>query len=258
MKLRFTTKSFIFSSFIFLLFRFLQIVLLTEAETGFLKPSLMWLDVVLTIICLVPFGYTAANTFYAFRCPNGVGKTGICGIIVGIVSGILLLVPALQSVFGGAPTLVTILLSLLGAIGCFMLAASEMFDFPLHKATFLLLLGSTLYQFITAYTVYTGKPLRVRTVYEILALVFSTLFYLYLSKAHSNVQAEKSFRLLYPLGFVAASFCFLATVPDTLALLFGVSEYVTEPCSSPFAIFGSGIFITYITLASNTYKNTKH
>ena len=257
MKLRFTTKSFIISTFLFALFRFLQIAFLTDSETKFLKSNLIWLNILLTILCLIPMLYTVANTYYAFRCPKAIGKTGICGAVIGIISGIFMLIPALQIIFSENPSVFSILLPLLGAAACFLLAANEMFDFSLPKFTFLLPLASNIYFFVTAYTVYTGRPLRVRTVYEIFALVFSILFYLYISKAHCLVKPTTSFRLLYPLGFLAATFCFLSFVPDMLAFFVGFKNNVTTPCTYSLSLFGSGIFITYLTLASNTYKNTE-
>ena len=255
MKLRFTTKSFIISTFLFTLFRFLQIAFLTDSETKFLKSDFLWLNILLTVVCVVMLLYTAANSFYAFRCPKAVGKTGICGAIVGIVSGVLMLIPAVQIMFKSNTNPISILLPLLGVVSCFMLAASEFFGFSLPKFTFLLPLASNIYYFITAYSIYTGKPLRVRTVYEIFALVFSILFYLYISKAHCNVKPTASFRLMYPLGFLAATFSILSFVPDILALFTGFGNNVTAPSTYSLSLIGSGIFITYLTLSSNKKQN---
>ncbi len=257
MKLRFTTKSFIISCFLYNLFRTLQIMFLTDSETRFLKPELIWLDIILTIVFLLPVVYTVANTYYAFRCPVCVGKTGICGAVVGIVSGILLTIPIFMHIFSTKPSLISILLPALGVVSCFWLAASELFGFNLPKPAFLPLLASTLYGFINAYTVYTSHPLRARTIYEIIAIAFSVLFFLYLSKAHSDVKPEKNFRLLYPLGFASAVFCFTATIPEIVATVCGFGDNVATHSISPFVLLGLGIITTYITLASNTYKNTK-
>jgi hypothetical protein len=246
----------------FLVFRFLQIALLTEPETAFLKPQFLWLNILGTVLCLLPTFYTAAEDFYAFRCPKQVGKTGILGAVICLASGILIVIPSITFAFSGGLLLtgaigfLRFLLPLLGCSGCFILAAYELFGFKLAKPIFLLLLGSLLYEFIAAYSIYTAKPLRVRTVYEILALVFAILFFLNLSKANSGIKTTLNFRLVYPLGSLAATFATLATVPELLCSLFGLSATVTEPTVPTCYILGMGIIITYITIASNTFANT--
>ena len=262
MKLRFTTKCFIFSILLFLVFRFLQIAFLTEPETAFLKSEFLWLNILGTVLCLLPTAYTAANDFYAFRCPKQIGKTGISGAVICLVSGILIVIPSVTFAFSGnllfaGPTgLLKILLPIFGCSACLILAASELLKFKPAKPIFLLLLGSLLYEFITAYTIYTAKPLRVRTVYEILALVFATLFFLNLSKANSGIKTTLNFRLVYPLGSLAATFSALATIPELICSAVGFTDKVASPTVSTCYILGMGIIITYITIASNTFANT--
>lgn len=263
MKLRFTTKSFIFSVTLFLVFRVLQIVFLTESETAFLKPQFLWLSIVGTVLCLLPTVYTAADDFYAFRCPEHVGRTGAFGAVICLISGIMIFISGIASVFSGSLALdglsgiLQLVFPLLGCAGCLIIAASELFDFSPAKPTFLLLLAALIYEFICAYAVYTGRPLRVRTVYEILALVTSILFFLNLSKANSGIKTPLSFRLVYPLGSLAATFCFLATVPELLCAVFKCTDRVTEASAPMIFILGTGIIITYLTIASNTFSNTR-
>ncbi len=256
MKLRFTTKLFVFSTVLYIAFRTLQIIFLTTSETAFLTHELLWLNVLLTVLCLVPLLYTAANAYYAFRCPKGVGKTGVCGVVVGLVSGILMLVPVIKDALFGTPTLISILLPALGAISCFWMAGSELFGFELHKAAFLPLLVSSLYGMVDAYSVYTGHPLRARTVYEIIAIALSVFFFLYLCKAHSMVKQNSSFRFLYPLGVTAAAFCFIATIPEIIAYISGYSQNIAKSSTSPFMLLSFGILATYLTLTTNKIKNT--
>lgn len=262
MKLRFTTKCFIFSILLFLVFRFLQIAFLTEPETAFLKPQFLWLNILGTVICLLPTVYTAANDFYAFRCPKQVGKTGVLGAVICSVSGILVATPSIDYAFSraylldGFPGILKMLLPILGCLACLILAAFELLKFKPAKPIFLLLLGSLIYEFITAYTVYTAKPLRVRTVYEIFALTFAIFFFLNLSKANSGIKTTLNFRLVYPLGSLAATFSALATIPELLCSVFGFSDKVASPSVPTYYILGIGILITYITIASNTFSNT--
>lgn len=261
MKLRFTTKCFIFSILLFLTFRILQVAFLTESETAFLNPDFLWLNILGTILCLLPTIYTAAEDFYAFRCPKEVGKTGILGAIACFVSGILILTPAVAFLFSENFTgqniaeLLRILFPVLGLAGCVIVAASEKFGFKLAKPTFLLILGSLLYEFIRAYSIYTGKSLRVRTVYEILALVFSILFFLNLSKANSGIKTTLNFRLVYPLGSLTSTFCALATIPEIIGT-FAFADKLTNASVPTLYILGIGILTTYITLATNTISNT--
>lgn len=262
MKLRFTTKCFIFSITFFLTFRILQIIFLTEPLTAFLKPEFLWLNILGTVLCLIPTLYTAAEDFYAFRCPQKVGRTGLFGTIVCLVSGTLILTPAIaflsadQSSGKPVADLFEILFPLLGFIGCVIIAASEKFGFKLAKPTFLLLLASLLYEFIMAYSFYTGKSLRVRTVYEILAIVLSVLFFLNLSKANCGVKTTLNFRLVYPLGSLAATFCVLASVPEIIGT-YCFKEKLTGATTPTLYILGVGIMITYLTIATNTLSNTK-
>ncbi len=268
MKLRFTTKCFIFSILLFLVFRFLQIAFLTEPETAFLKPQFLWLNILGTVLCLLPTVYTAANNFYAFRCPKQIGKTGVLGAVICIVSGILVATAIpfitfpfvgtflLEGFIGLLKPLLSMLLPMLGCLACLILAASELLKFKPAKPIFLLLLSSLLYEFITAYEIYTAKPLRVRTVYEIFALTFAIFFFLNLSKANSGVKTTLNFRLVYPLGSLAATFSALATIPEIICSVVGFSNKVASPTVPTYYILGIGIIITYITIASNTIPNT--
>ncbi len=263
MKLRFTTKCFIFSITLFLVFRTLQIAFLTQPEVAFLKPQFLWLNIIGTVLCLLPTVYTAADDFYAFRCPVQVGKTGILGAIICTVSAILIFIPVITFIFsgtmlnGGITGVLRLLFPALGCVGCVILAVSELLDFKLAKPIFLLLLASLLYEFISAYSLYTAKPLRVHTVYEIFALVTAILFFLNLSKANSGIKTTLNFRLVYPLGSLAATFSALATIPELICLALGLSDRVTEPTVPTAYILGMGIIITYITIASNTIANTR-
>jgi hypothetical protein len=204
----------------------------------------------------LPIAYTVANAYYAFKCPNCVGRTGVLGSLVGLFSGILLLIPVAQELFSKRPSLITVFFLALGVISCFLLAGSELFGFCLHKASFLPILLSSLFNLINAYAIYTSHPLRARTIYEILAISLSVIFFLYLSKAHCLVKQEKSFRLLYPLGFLTAIFCFTATLPELISYLLGYGQNLSAGSCSPFTLLGIGVFTTYITLSSNTNKNT--
>ncbi len=256
MKLRFTTKSFVFSCVLFVIFRILQIILLTESGTAFLKPDYLWQNVVGTVLCLILVAYTVANAFYAYREPMVIGKTGLCGMIISAVTGGTFLVSALISVVSQTFSIASAVFTLLGVAGCVLFALHEASILSLPEPTALLLLAMWFYNFIKAYIVYTSHPLRVRTVYEIIAMILAIFFFLGFAKAHSGVETSKNFRFLYPLGFAAAIFCFVATVPEIVAVALKFSENVTDSYTSYISLLGTGIFITYLTISTNAYSNT--
>ena len=269
MKLKFTTKAFIVSNLVFVIFRTLQILFLTESATAFLLDRYVPLSIIGTVICFMLIGYTVANSSLSLRHPDHIGKTGLMGMIIGLITALLLLGSAIYE-YSVNNSVSLALLSFLSAIACVIFSLSEIKPIHFPKAAALIFIATWVLKLIFAYTTYTNHPLRARTVYEILALTLIIFFFICFGKSHSNVAASKNFKLLYPLGLATSTMCFASVVPEAIVTIIDMvfktpwlirkevefASQITPSSTSPLAILSAGILITYITLASYKRSNT--
>lgn len=259
MKLKYTTKLFIVVNAIILTFRTLQVLLLTEPNTGFLMDDYIVVNIigaVLVVACLVAL---FSNASMAVRQPEKINCCGVASSAVASLSAVLYLASGvlawMTSQFGFGVLFAT---SVLAGIMCIAMAVSAVKQKPLSKALFLLPLPYWMCVLIISYLYYTERPLRARTVYETFAVCFVILFTVCFGKAVSGVNAEKNFRRIYPLGLVASSLCILCVVPEGIAWIVGMSEKVTASPVMPLTLAAGAVFTGFFTI--NTFKksNTVH
>ena len=217
LKLKFTTKIYLFLNLLLTLLRTLQILFLTEPGTAFLKDGHAFLNWTGSIIVVLVMLYLAANSYLALRQPTKVGSIGVPGFFLYALSAALFAI-------GGAATFV-------------------------GKPHF--------WEMLAAYKFYTEHPLRVRTVFEVFAICGSLLFFVVFGKTLCGVRPERSFRFLYPLGLISSTLCFASVVPETLARIFGKGANVSASCISQFLLLGAGLFMATVTLATFRRQNTK-
>lgn len=263
MKLKFATKTFIVSNAFLIFFRSLQIMFLTESETGFLKNGFTALNVFFTVIAFIIIAYTALNSYFAIRQPLEVNSHGKPTAVAAGISGLFLCISSGSLIVNhGIGWKYQLLFSLLSALCMFLFAASSLFDYKFPKVAPLALIALCLSEFLVCYVYSSEHPLRVRTVYEVFSISTCLLFYLVFGKTVSGVSKAKNFKIMYPLGFVSSIFSFAASVPELIATALGFSEKVSSAAISPFITLGNAIFITAVTLntfkKSNTVRPTNH
>lgn len=258
MKLKFTTKIYLFLNLLLTLLRTLQILFLTEPGTAFLKSGHAFLNWTGSVIVVLIMLYLAANSYLALRQPVRVGSIGVPGFVLYSLSAAMFAIGG-ASTFVGKPQFWPVVASaaLLAAFVCMLFAAGEIAEYEFPRPASLILIASVLCEMLAAYKFYTEHPLRVRTVFEVFAICGSLLYFVLLGKALCGVRPERSFRLLYPLGLVSSTLCFASVVPETLARIFGKGANVSASCISQFLIFGAGLFIATTTLATFRRQNTR-
>ena len=261
MKLKYTTKLFIVVNLIVLTFRTLQIILLTESNTAFLIDG-FWpkaFDIAGSVLVVLSLTALFSNSAQAVRQPVRINCKGVPSVVVSAITGVAFLIVGLVSyktlLHGNA---VVLTLALLSMVGCVLMAVSAITGKPFFKAVALPFIGYWLAEFVLSYLYYTEHPLRVRTVYEVFAVIFTVLFFVTFGKAVSGVKSEKSFRRIYPLGLTASALCMASVVPETLAKIFGHSDKVAESAVMPLALIAAALFTGFFTI--NTFKksNTIH
>ncbi len=261
MKLKYTTKLFIVVNLIVLAFRTMQIIFLTESNTAFLIDG-FWIkavDIVGSVLVVLCVAALFSNSSQAVRQPQKINCKGVPSMIAAIVTGTAFLVVGLISVktlqVGGKLMLVVAVLS---AVSCILMAVSALTGKPFMRFVALPFIAYWLAEFVLAYLYYTEHPLRVRTVYEIFAVVFVILFFVTFGKAVSGVKSEKSFRRIYPLGLTASTLCIASVIPEMIAKIFGHSDKVAESAVMPLSLVAAALFTGFFTI--NTFKksNTIH
>ena len=259
MKLKYTTKLFIAVNAIILTFRTLQVLLLTEPNTGFLKGDYIVVNIIGAVLVVGCLAALFSNASMAVRQPEKINCNGAVSSIVAALSAVLYLASGVLAVitsqFGFRALFTT---SVLAGVMCLVMAVSAIQQKPLPKALFLLPLPYWMSVLIISYLYYTERPLRARTIYETFAVCFVLLFTVCFGKAVSGVNAEKNFRRIYPLGLVASSLCILCVVPEGIAWIVGMSENVTNSPVMPLSLAAGALFTGFFTI--NTFKksNTVH
>ena len=255
MKLKFTTALYIAVNAIILIFRTLQIILLTEPETAFLKDDYVVINVIgaaISFLALLLLGY---NSYRAIKQPVGIKISGVSTLISATICGVSLIIScSFQMIYKSPAWKMTLVLGLLAALCVILMAATSVTTFKFKKIFMLPIIVFWAYQFVMSYVFYTGRPLRVRTIYEIFAMCLVILFFICMGKAYSNVNTKKNLQRLYPLGLMASSLCFISVVPEFIAEILGYSTNVSVSAVSITALFGSGVLIA--TVALNTFKRS--
>ncbi len=259
MKLKYTTKLFIAVNLITVAFRTLQIFLLTESGTAFLKEEMAVANVIIAVVSVLSLAALALNASQAVRQPEKINCSGIPSVVALGISGSLYLAGGIMSVilkpYGWKWAA---LMSLLVVAATVMFMRSAVNNRPLSKVWPLAFIAYWVVEFVEGYLFYTERPLRVRTVYEAAAMCFVIVFSVTFGKAVSGVRSEKSFRRIYPLGLVSSALCIVSVVPEMLAALFGFGEKVTESAVMPVTLVAAAAFTGFFTI--NTFKksNTVH
>lgn len=258
LRLKFTTKIYLFLNLLLTLLRTLQILFLTEPGTAFLKDGHAFLNWTGSIIVVLVMLYLAANSYLTLRQPTKVGSIGIPGFVLYALSAALFAIGG-AATFVGKPHFwaVVAVSAPLAAFACALFAAGEIAEYEFPRPASLIFIACVLCEMLAAYKFYTEHPLRVRTVFEVFAICGSLLFFVVFGKTLCGVRPERSFRFLYPLGLISSTLCFASVVPETLAGIFGKGANVSASCISQFLLFGAGLFIATVTLATFRRQNTK-
>ncbi len=259
MKLKYATKLFMAVNGITLLFRTMQVLLLTESGTGFLKTGYAAVNIIGAILVIFCLGALFINAIRAVRQPQNINCKGWPSVIVAGLCAAFYMASGISALavkqLGWKILIVT---SLLAAVMCIALAFSAVSGKALPKGVTLLPIPYWLTVLVVSYIYYTERPLRVRTVYEAFAVCFVLLFTVCFGKAVCGVNPEKNFRRMYPLGFTSCSLCLLCIIPEGIAIIFGMSEKITASPVMPLTLVAGALFTGFFTI--NTFKksNTIH
>lgn len=257
MKLKFTTKLYLFTNILLTVLRTVQIIFFTD-DNGFLKKGYTVFNILAPVICGLFLLYTCGNALISNRKPKTVANKGWVGFGLSAASGILYIMAGADSfVSGVAGGKAVFLLSLTAGFACFLFAASAVFDYKFPKPCALLLIAFWLAQMVMTYIFYTERPLRVRMVYEIFAVVLCLLFSSTFGKIESGIANGKTFKIFYCLGLAASTLCFVSAVPEFLAFIFTAGSHVSVTAVPVPALLAGGVFTAYYTINSFTIKNTK-
>ena len=259
MKLKYTTTLFILVNLIVTAFRTVQVLILTEAGTGFLKSNALGWNIAGMVFSVLALAALFFNSVRAVRQPETINLKGAPSMVMLAAVGIMYACGAAFSLIEKQIGYkIEILLLLLAAFSAFIILISALCRLQLPKICALSFIAYWLVKFALAYLHYTEKPLRVRTVYETLAICFVILFSVAFGKAFSGVKSERNFRLLYPFGLIASSLCIVSVIPEFIAFITGQGDKITELAVSPIVLVAAAVFTGFVTI--NTFKksNTIH
>ena len=250
LKLRATTLLYIITNLYLIIFRTVQITGMTTTETTFLKDGLEAINIIGTVIGVLLLVITFINAFGTRKVPETIHFEGRLPAILCGISGFCFICGGVASLFDNITYGKGILfvLSIAAAFACVLYLLSSLFGYRVPKFAPLLLISLWLGEFIFAYFFYTIRPLRVRTVYETIAMVAVIIFFLSLGKAHSGVKLKRNVHLSYPLGLTASSLCFVSVIPEFIALILGFSAKISVSPVSPVSLLGAGLFAAFVSL----------
>lgn len=248
MKLQLTTLLYFISNAFFIIFRTVQILCLTESETAFLKPSSMPVNIVFVIIAFLLLSAVFINALYKPRMPKDIGAKTVPCLAVSLISGVLYAASGIVYVLTHSSGNFFLVMSLAAALACALYGFTEYSGYEFPRAATLVWIGLWVYEFILSYLFYSSKPLRFRTILETMAITFVILFFISFGKLKSGVKQAKNIRLIYPLGLVASTLCFVSLVPEFIVTVIGQSQKASESCVSQPALLAAGLFTAFISL----------
>ena len=255
MKLKFTTKLYLFTNILLTVLRTVQIIFFTD-DNGFLKKGHAAFNIIAPVICILFLLYTCGNALISNRKPKAVANKGWGGFTVGTVAGILYIMSGANSLVSGVVGGKWVFIfSLAAGFACFLFASSAKFDYGFPKPTALLLIAYWLVQMVITYIFYTERTLRVRTVYEVFAVILCLLFFSTFGKIESGIASGKTFKIFYCLGLAASTFCFVSAIPEFLAYIVTAGSHVSITAIPVPALLAGGIFTAYYTI--NTFATKK-
>lgn len=248
MKLQLTTILYFISNILFITFRTVQILCFTEKDTAFLMPRYMPVTIAFCAIGVVLLCTIFINALYKPRMPKDIKAKTVPSLAVSAVSGVLYAVSGILYTINVKSVSFFLIVSITSALACILYGFTEFFEYEFPRFATLILIIAWIYNFITSYIFYSTKPLRFRTILETLAIALVTLFFISFGKLKSGVKQNRNIRLLYPLGLIASTLCFVSLVPETIAAMLGGSAKITESCISQTALLSAGIFTAFISL----------
>ena len=248
MKHRLTTLIYLIGNVLFIALRTVQILFFTEKGTAFLTTNSMPFSVAFSILFVAIIATSFSFALFSNKRLREVPENSYPCLIVCLIVGALYLVSGLVSYLLYSAGIFFALISVLAAASMVLYGFTEFkgYEFPRFGSLFLIAVWS--WQFILSYLCYTTRPLRLRTVVETFAIITLILFFLLFGKLKSNVDLNKSSRLLHPLGLVASTLCFASIVPEFIAWTLGNTDKLTFSCLSPVSLLAGGIFAAFISI----------
>lgn len=225
--------------------RTVQIIFFTEEKSVFLTQNSMPLSIVFAVLMA---GAVASAFVIAFAKPHGlceVPEKSFPSLIVCFTVGGLYLISGLLSFILLGSGIFFAIVSVLATAAMILYGYTEFNGYEFPGVLSLIFVATAAWQFVLSYSFYTTRPLRVNTVIEIFATVALLLFYLFFGKLKSKIDKIKSVKLLFPLGLATSSLCFVAVIPELLAIILKASDKLAATSVSPVSLLAGGIFATF-------------
>lgn len=247
MKQKISKLFFIIASVALLATHTVQLMFMTDRYTGFFKPEYaafrFIFGVFAALICVMMI-YFGLQRQSEVRAPLKISK--LCGI-VSMLAALGFLAGNVISSIGNFTigSFFKMFMAIITASFFLVFGLCGMLRVPFPKVLALLSVPYFIYCLIEAFIRNSGMSLISENVYEIIMLIFVLLFFLYAAKFLCQIDPHKNATLLIPVGFIAAMFCFVCTVPRYIIIFTGNIEVLKVNKYPDFSIFATGVFIAF-------------
>ena len=239
--------------------RFIQLFHIVESNTGFYKQGFeVWGGNITAIIIgvIIAVGVFA---MFSHRSPEKMPRVNLG---MGISSGILAFVTAVELVFGGETFGAVLwqrnLLYILGVAMVLWLTVYAIKDFiniKLPNATAIIPCVYFIFKLICNFAGISSLALISDNVLLMAAYSIILLFMLEFAKAYNNIDTERGFRRLLASGLASTLVCMVQSVPNIVYHLVTEGGYLHTTMATNFGIFFTGVFIAMFTFTHFSYKN---
>lgn len=235
-----------------LVFRFVQVTQMTDAQTGFLLPQYENINYVIYAACGVFVLLLILLGVFSDGLPAARKRSPVLGtasVIIGAVALYMAMTTAVNNQIE-IGTMIYMLASL--AFGAYMMyygvclccGKSIVEGFAVIPVIFAgLRLGITFWQ-------YYDLAKTIDIVMEILMLIVSLLFWHYFAKYSVNVKPKSTPRWVIGFSLSASLMCFAATLPIYYAKLFTQMESVRDIAHNSYFDLATGVFIIIFLITS--------
>lgn len=233
--------------------RCIQLMLLTNIETGFFISGMETLGIILSVITFVIIALSSVLAFTSkkadvYPIPERSNVLGAFSLLAGIAN---LIEPIFNaSAFHGVPPLLIALrlitLFLTGLVFCWF-GLSHLLDLNPHYNFSVLFVVAWILRLMTTFISFTGMSNISENIYDILMLITMLLFFLTHSKALCGIKKKHHIQRLLAIGFPAILCTVASAIPNIVLYLSKGPQNAHSPIDNPIsAIFVAAYVAAYL------------
>lgn len=240
--------------------RVIQLIYMTEVDTGFLKPDfqqaglLIGIGLIFMLLLIGFFAFTSDR--FPVQLPQGSKPLAVFSFLA--AAGQIYEIISSSGISDKAVFALYSILLLLSAVFFVFFGISQLIPIKIPNMLTLVPTVTMVVKLIWKFMRYTGMANISENLFDIGMLIFLTLFFLWMGKILNNMTSKYNLRVMFATGLIASLFCFVCTLPRYFIIMFGMGNVLhTESLPNP-ADVAIGLFIIAFLIEYFSQKNLEY